>query len=254
MDFFVVPAATITDANVFLPTYLQVDDSQDQELSQELIDEWITILTPIPGAAAVVADLTTITGGTPIDVDSLPPEDTVNDGVVKINSGDAGQLPGWANGDPDSINSVWQPIVYTVPLIYSTVTKWPATIASPTDADIYLTGTNTFVENPVDYQVHLWRVQFEFNKQSSQTNLEVRLQNALSGFILENFINFSSGFTDGHFAATFTTVADSASLPPPAGTGQGYVFDVRADNNSFQQSAGHFLRVESFTRISLHSA
>lgn len=254
MDFHIVPSATVSDANSFLPAYLQVLPVEDTVLSEDFINEWILVLTPIPGAAATVTDLTTIVGGTPIDTSGTPPGDTVNDGVVKINEGAGATKPGWANGDPDSIDSTWQQIVYATPLTLSSVTKWPATIASPTDADIYLTGTDTFVENPVDYQVHIWRIQFEFEKQSSQTNLEVKLENTLSGFTIENFVNFSSGLTSGFFVAQFITVADSASLPPPNGTGQGYTFEVRADNNSFQQSGSHFLMVESFTRISLHSA
>lgn len=244
-EFFFVDGALIVDVNSFVPAHLQIIPPDGQQIPEALIIEWIAEMTGNPAAAATIAALQAILLGSPT---VFPIEG--NDGNVKINGGAGGVMPEWPNGGPDSIDSTWQPIVYTTPLTLSGVTKWPNNIITPTDADVYLVGTNTFIENPVDLQVHLWRLQFEFEKQSSQTNLEIRLMNPLSGFTLETFTNFASGLTDGHLIATFVTVADSASLPPPLGTGQGYVFEVRADNNSFQQSPGHFLRVESLTRIS----
>lgn len=68
MDFYLVLSVTIALVNTFVPAYLQVDASVDQELSEEFILEWIAVLTPIPGTAAVIATLNAILLGAPVPV------------------------------------------------------------------------------------------------------------------------------------------------------------------------------------------
>lgn len=177
-----------------------------------------------------------------------PFENGLTDGQVKINNGN-GVKPRWDNTTV-SINGVWRAITYTLPLGLSSfpTTSWPANKPTPTDADIYLTATNTFIENTVPGQVNFWRLQFDYVKSSTQSELQIRIRNTLSGFILNTFVTFVAGQTSGNFSVLMVTVADGASLPPPYGAGQGYLIEVQGDDSSFQ-GVGSFLEVNSILRI-----
>ena len=177
-----------------------------------------------------------------------------NDGAVKINNGNL-LLPGWRFGDAESINNQWQNVAYASPLGFSSfpTTSWPQNIDTPTDADIYDSVNETFIENTIPGQTHIWRIQLQFDKQGSGgVRLQVRLRNPISGFLVEDFVNFPGALDVGEFNPLLVTIADSASLPAPFGSGQGYLLEVMADNNSFQSAAGNFLEIVSVTRISLH--
>ena len=182
------------------------------------------------------------------------PQIAKNDGNVKVNNGN-GVLPGWRFGDAESINNQWQNVAYTLPLGLSSfpTTSWPQNIDAPTDADIYDNANETFIENTVLGQVNIWRIQLQFDKQGQGgVRLQVRLRNSLSGFLVEDFVNFPGALDVGEFNPLLVTIADAASLPAPFGTGQGYLLEVMADNNNFQAAAGNFLEIVSVTRISLH--
>lgn len=175
-----------------------------------------------------------------------------NDGQVKVNTGN-GIRPRW-DSTTASINGVWQQVTYQAPLGISSAptTSWPANNPSPVDSDIYDFANNSFVENKIPGQVNFWRVQFGFQKGSSQTVLDIRLSNPLSGFVLCTNFNTVAGQTIGNFFVIFETIADGASLPPPFGTGFGYILEVRADNNSYASNVNQFLQITSFTRFSAH--
>lgn len=174
-----------------------------------------------------------------------------NDGQVKLNTGN-GIKPEWNSGTA-SINSIWQQIMYTPPFGLSSfpTTSWPLNIPSPGVSDLYLAPTNTYIENTIPGQNHIWRVQISFSKNSGQTNISIRIQNTLSGFIVTQITSIASGVNDGVILMNIITIADGASLPPPFGVGQGYEMHVQASDGSFQIGA-RFLRIESIARISLH--
>lgn len=177
-----------------------------------------------------------------------PFESGLTDGQVKVNNGN-GVKPRW-DGTTPTLNGVWRAINYTLPLGLSAypTTSWPANVPSPTDADIYNSAIGTFLENKVPGQVNFWRLQFDYIKSSTQSELQVRIRNDLSGFILNTFAVFVAGQTAGNFSVLLVTIADGASLPPPYGTGHGYFIELQADDNSFQ-STGCFLEVNSILRI-----
>lgn len=178
-----------------------------------------------------------------------------NDGQVKVNTGN-GLKPRFDNTSILSINGMWQKLVYDSPLGLSgsPTTSWPANIPTPTDNDIYDFVNDTFIENTVSGQINFWRLQFDYAKSSTQSVIEIRIRNTLSGFILNTFVTFVAGQTAGNFSVLMVTIADGASLPPPFGVGQGYNIEVMADDNSFQSGAGDFLELESLVRINAQYA
>ena len=179
-----------------------------------------------------------------------------NDGAVKVNDGN-GVVPGWANGDADSINNQWQNLSYGSPLGLSSfpTTSWPLNNPAPVDGDIYDVANETFIENTIPGQTNLWRIQCEFNKVGQGGGrIQIEMRNTLSTFVIGDYVSIPGALDEGEFSITFLTIADGASLPPPLGTGQGYEIRFMADNNNFQEDPGNFLRINSITRVSLHYA
>jgi hypothetical protein len=117
-------------------------------------------------------------------------------------------------------------------------------------SNIYDFTNDTFIENTIPGQFHLWRIQASYEKQSQATNISVRLRNTLSGFITVSAQVVAAGTTTGEVNFVLFSIADSVSLPSPFGTGQGYVLEVMADDNTFENSVARFLQIESVVRVS----
>lgn len=160
-------------------------------------------------------------------------------GQVKINTGNAVQpvtnnvVPSAGTPSPEQIFD------YDLPLGLSSspTTTWPRMVATPTDADIWDDTNTSFLENLSLGQVHEWRCQFSYNKPASPTSkfiISVRLFNPLSGFSLTQQLYISEEVSSGDFIFQFKTIADSASLPSPLGTGNGYQLgsSIVGDNGS----------------------
>jgi len=144
------------------------------------------------------------------------------------------------------------------------VTSWPENEASPVLTSIWkdnaftvaanpvaggsIGGTaDAFVENGVLGQVHFWRINIRNNSgSSSQEIVNVRLRNAAPGstFQTSAVTLFSPAAGSDLQTVILVTIADSASLPPPFGTGNGYVLEFRSGSGSQQ------IWVDSITRIS----
>ncbi|ALR29681.1 hypothetical protein ATE47_03690 [Chryseobacterium sp. IHB B 17019] len=163
-----------------------------------------------------------------------------NEGVVKI-SGGGGTLPTWTNVPANTTKQV----MYSTPLSYasSPTTSWPDN-SPPSDAKIF--KNNQFIENAVMGQVHQWRIIINYTKGSNASSQDIRfiLRNPSSGFRSEASAVIPSNKTSGVLVYNFTTIADGASLPPPLGTGGGYIIEwVSSDPVAL-------LSIDSVTRIS----
>jgi hypothetical protein len=111
-------------------------------------------------------------------------------------------------------------------------------------AAMYSSSSRKLRENNVYGQVHRWRIQATYSGKASANNgqLEFRLNNTVSGFIVTSEITLPSGLTEGNITCELTTIADSNSL---SGT-NGYVLEVIS---SFTD-ANLVVNVTSITRIS----
>ena len=148
-------------------------------------------------------------------------------GHVKINTG---------NGVNPILNlaaNAEQDFDYTLPLGISSfpTTTFPMMVASPSTSDIYDDVNNTFPENLVSGQWHLWRQELSYaNKPNNQgSRVILRIYNPLSAFSFPVEINLADTDTSGNFGFTFATIADAASLPSPLGTGVGYRFAAESE-------------------------
>ena len=166
-----------------------------------------------------------------------------NDGTVKINAAGAGAgtKPSWTNVPANTTRQV----TYASPLVYaaSPATHWPENSLT-SDAMVY--KTNQFIENGVMGQVHQWRIIINYTKSSNILSQDVRfiLRNPISGFRSEISGVIPSSKTSGILVYNFTTIADGASLPPPLGTGGGYILEWVASDTITS------LSIDSITRIS----
>lgn len=156
----------------------------------------------------------------------------VNGGQVKLNTGN-GLKPTitMVGGGGGNLN-VFQSIAYASPLAFSAspTTTYPGNIVTPTSADFYASGTNTFLENTVLGQTHLWRVIVNYSGKTSGAKVSVylRIRNTLSSFVTVDSKEAPNGATSGVLTFILLSIADGASLPSPFGTGQGYVMEITA--------------------------
>ena len=132
------------------------------------------------------------------------------------------------------------------------VTKWP-TKSVEEGINIYETGmyvmglnenADRLRENPIEGQVHRWRIIGSFTNKSSTNGgaMVFSLVNPDSTFSVTDAITLPTGVTTGLFSAELTTIADSASLA----TGKGYKLGITAsftDNNMA-------ITINSITRVS----
>lgn len=128
----------------------------------------------------------------------------------------------------------WIQWIYVTPLGYSAypTSTWPQNINIPVDADIYDFANDTFIENTIPGQVQNWRINIDYSGKPMglSTGTRIRIRNTISGFSAEQVIFLPNETTSGRFTTQIATIADSASLPSPFGTGQGYVFEISADD------------------------
>ncbi|MCG2780275.1 MAG: hypothetical protein L6264_04940 [Weeksellaceae bacterium] len=170
-----------------------------------------------------------------------------NDGVVKVDSG---------NGVKPSVtlsasgNSYGTPILieYNTPLIFapSPTTSWPeTTVPFPGVTGNIYTGTGTaqrWKENPIEGQVHIWRVMAKVTAGSSSSgSLRGTFKNPTSGFEVNSIALLPSGSsTSKVITFYFYTIADQQSIPP----GTGYQLTLEADVSCT-------VTIDSITRVSL---
>lgn len=132
------------------------------------------------------------------------------------------------------------------------VTKWP-TKSVEEGINIYETGmyvmglnenADRLRENPIEGQVHRWRIIGSFTNKSSTNGgaMVFSLVNPDSTFSVTDAITLPTDVTTGLFSAELTTIADSASLA----TGKGYKLGITTsftDNNMV-------ITINSITRVS----
>jgi len=104
--------------------------------------------------------------------------------------------------------------------------------------------TGRLIENPINGQVHIWRVQIGYSNKASGSNgaLDVILSNPISGFQYVMPFTLPSGRTSGTLNLNAITIADGASIPSP----NGYILQAVT---SFTD-ANLTLEILSITRIS----
>lgn len=170
-----------------------------------------------------------------------------NDGVVKINSGNAGVKPTLNLTAAGSGYGPKQQVVYAVPLVFaaSPTTSWPeTTVPFPgVTSNIYNSTTNKWRENEVYGQVHIWRLIANITPGSNSSgSVKATLTNPDSGFIVNSiqFLPSGSNGVGNVLTFYFYTIADAASLDP----GRGYQLFLESDT-------GCNVVVDSFTRVSL---
>ena len=177
-----------------------------------------------------------------------------NSGQVKINSFDGGSKPQIV-GVLDN-QAEFFTYTGTLDLSPAPTTQFPKNIETPSDADIIDPVTNRFLENPIEGQIHIWRVEYTFTGKAANANLGLTfgLRNPNSGFIVTNQLTLPSGTTSSpnvDFGGGTTeivpssfvlvTVADTASI--------GIGYDLFCA--STLEDANFSVTIENVTRISL---
>jgi hypothetical protein len=100
------------------------------------------------------------------------------------------------------------------------------------------------IENPINGQAHIWRVQGTYANKAAANNgsLDLILRNPVSGFTVVKGITLPSNRTSGAFDELMVTVADGNSVPSP----NGYILESRV---SFTD-ANLAIEITSITRLS----
>jgi len=175
------------------------------------------------------------------------------EGQVKIN-GSGGQPITSVNFEND-IAKIFEYDNGALDLSPSPVTQFPSNITNPTDADIVDPNTFRLLENPIEGQVHYWRIEYRFANKGGNNNLGITigLRNPVSGFtITKTDTLFSSArfspnvtFPDGSnkqlpSSLILVTIADSASI----GTGYQLFGATTSTDNDLT------ITIDSVTRIS----
>ena len=170
-----------------------------------------------------------------------------NDGVVKINSGNANVKPSLSLSASGSTYGAALTVTYAVPLVFapSPTTSWPeTTVPFPgVTANIYDSTTNKWRENEINGQIHVWRlIAMVTPGSNSSGSVKAIFRNPDSGFEVTSvqLLPAGSNGTGNILTFYFYTVADPESLDP----GRGYLLTMQADLSCN-------VVVESFTRISL---
>lgn len=170
-----------------------------------------------------------------------------NDGVVKVNSGNANVKPSFSLSAAGSGYGARQQVTYTVPLVFaaSPTTSWPeTTVPFPgVTANIYTAATGKWRENEIHGQVHIWRLIANITPGSNSSgSVKATFKNPDSGFEVNSIQLVPSGSNGVGNLLTFYfyTIADPASLDP----GRGYQLFMESDISCT-------VVVDSFTRVSL---
>lgn len=106
------------------------------------------------------------------------------------------------------------------------------------------TPTGRLIENPIEGQLHLWRVQLSYSNKAIGNNgsLDIVLTNPISGFQYVMPFTLPTGRTAGILNLNAITIADQLSIPSP----QGYILQAQT---SFTD-ANLTVEITSITRIS----
>ncbi|MGE8432233.1 MULTISPECIES: hypothetical protein [Chryseobacterium] len=170
-----------------------------------------------------------------------------NDGVVKVNSGNANAKPSLNLSAAGNGYGARQQVTYTTPLVFaaSPTTSWPeTTVPFPgVTANIYTAATGKWRENEIYGQVHVWRLIANVTPGSNSSgSVKATFKNPDSGFEINSIqlVPSGSGGVGNLLTFYFYTIADPASLDP----GRGYQLFMESDI-----SCG--VVVDSFTRVSL---
>lgn len=125
----------------------------------------------------------------------------------------------------------------TYSVVATPTTIWPHGNVGDYATEFYIAGatpatTARLRENNVAGQTHRWRLICSYANKASANNgqIQLRLHNPYSGFIVTAECTLPSGLTSGSFTMELTTIADDNSL----GAGRGYVLEVVTsftDNN-----------------------
>jgi len=146
---------------------------------------------------------------------------TPNNGVVKF--------IGIAQGLSFSNNETKQIVLAgNVSEVFSSVTNFPKNISNQFPGQdpiankstflpfLYNSSSDTWLENPLEHQVHLWRVQINYTRQGTQGNRELilRFTNTVSGFQVQEVKILPNGspFQTNTITYQFITIADSSSI------------------------------------------
>ncbi|PHS65660.1 MAG: hypothetical protein COB12_07105 [Flavobacterium sp.] len=119
----------------------------------------------------------------------------------------------------------------------SPVTSWPENAPDTTKSGIWDETNNTILENPIEGQVHFWRLVIEYSNDDDDGLIEAVISNPnpLSSFSTSNssvFVDTETFNTDIETATfIFITIADSFSLPSSLNGGTGYEISFRADED-----------------------
>ncbi|WP_336959632.1 hypothetical protein [Chryseobacterium contaminans] len=169
-----------------------------------------------------------------------------NDGVVKVNSGNANVKPTLSLVASGNGYGARQQVIYTTPLIFaaSPTTSWPeTTVPFPGVTSNIYTAANKWRENEIYGQVHVWRLIANIMPNSNSLgSVKATFKNPDSGFEVNSIQLVPSGSNGVGNILTFYfyTIADPASLDP----GRGYELFMESDINCSVQ-------IDSFTRVSL---
>lgn len=170
-----------------------------------------------------------------------------NDGVVKVNSGNANVKPSLSLSASGNGYGPKQQVVYATPLVFaaSPTTSWPeTTVPFPgVTANIYTASTGKWRENEIYGQVHVWRLIANIVPgNNSSGSIKATFKNPDSGFEVTSiqFVPSGSSGVGNLLTFYFYTIADAASLDP----GRGYQLFMESDSNCS-------VTVDSFTRVSL---
>ena len=132
------------------------------------------------------------------------------------------------------------------------VTRWPENAENTTKSGIWDETNSTMLENPVEGQVHFWRVVIEYevpngNSQKGSIETSITNPNALSTFSTSSTTAIIDGQGGAVIKSTFLflTIADSYSLPASSSGGVGYTLGFRA-NADVTISLRSILRVSIF--------
>lgn len=112
------------------------------------------------------------------------------------------------------------------------------------DATRGVSPTGRLIENPVNGQVHTWRLQISYANKASGNNgaLDILFTNPVSGFQYVISFTLPTGRTSGVLNDIAITIADGASIPSP----DGYVIQARTSFSDATLEVG----INSITRIS----
>ncbi|MCE3075928.1 hypothetical protein [Chryseobacterium gwangjuense] len=170
-----------------------------------------------------------------------------NDGVVKINSGNANVKPSLSLNPSGNTYGAAVTVTYATPLVFapSPTTSWPeTTVPFPgVTANIYTAATNKWRENEIYGQVHVWRLIATVTPGSNSSgSVKATFRNPDSGFEITSIqlLPAGSSGTGNVLTFYFYTIADADSLNP----GRGYLMSMQSDTTCTAV-------VESFTRVSL---